>query len=98
MYGLIAKPTVVPCRCEEVIGILKESVADMPGCVSYVVAKDSADENTIWITELWDSVHSHASLSLPEVSELTVHDGIPRTQAEAYATCRNALGLRYLSR
>jgi len=45
MYGLIAKLTVVPGRREEMVGILKESAADMPGCFSYVVAKDSADEN-----------------------------------------------------
>jgi len=40
MYGLIVKLTVVPARREEMIGILKESAADMPGCFSYVVAKD----------------------------------------------------------
>jgi quinol monooxygenase YgiN len=40
----------------------------MPGCFSYVVAKDSADENTIWVTEVWDSPASHDdSLSLPSV-------------------------------
>ena len=31
----------------------------MPGCLSYVVAKDPADENAIWITEVWDSQASH---------------------------------------
>ena len=32
------------------------------------MAKDSADENSIWVTEVWDSVASHdASLSLPSV-------------------------------
>lgn len=47
MYGLIAKPTVVPGGRAKMIGILKESTADMTACVSYVVAKDSAHENTI---------------------------------------------------
>jgi quinol monooxygenase YgiN len=37
------------------------------GCFSYIVAKDSADENVIWVTEAWESVTSHdASLSLPQ--------------------------------
>jgi hypothetical protein len=45
MYGLIVKITVVPGKRDEMIGILKESAAAMPGCLSYVVAKDSADEN-----------------------------------------------------
>ena len=68
MYGLITKLTVVPGKRDEMIGILKDSAAEMPGCLSYVVAKDSADENSIWVTEVWDSVASHdASLSLPSV-------------------------------
>lgn len=74
MWGLIAKLTVVPGRRDEMIGILKESAANLPGCFSYVVAKDSADENVIWATEVWDSVASHeASLSLPAVK-----NAIPR--------------------
>ena len=77
MYGLIAKLTVVPGRREEMVGILKESAADMPGCFSYVVAKDSADENAIYVTEVWDSIVSHdASLSLPSVK-----NAIPRAKA-----------------
>jgi quinol monooxygenase YgiN len=68
MYGLIAKLTTVPAKREELIRILSESAANMPGCFSYVVAKDSADENVIWVTEVWDSEASHdASLSLPAV-------------------------------
>jgi hypothetical protein len=34
----------------ELIKILKESRGDMPGCPSYVVAKDSAEENSLWVT------------------------------------------------
>jgi quinol monooxygenase YgiN len=69
MYGLIVKLTVVPGKRDEMIAILKESAADMPGCLSYVVAKDSADENVVWVTEVWDSAASHdASLSLPSVT------------------------------
>ena len=30
----------------------------MPGCFSCVVAKDASDENTIWVTEVWDSMAS----------------------------------------
>ena len=40
----------------------------MPGCLSYVVARDPADADAIWITEVWDSRDSHrASLQLPQV-------------------------------
>jgi len=41
----------------------------MPGCFSYVVAKDSADENAIWVTEVWDSIVSHDCLSIAAVCE-----------------------------
>jgi quinol monooxygenase YgiN len=68
MWGLIAKLTILPGRRDEMIGLLQQSAAKMPGCFSYVVAKDSADENVIWVTEVWDSTASHdASLSLPAV-------------------------------
>ena len=68
MYGLIVKLTVVPSRREDMIRILKQSGANLPGCFSYVVAKDSADEKIIWVTEVWDSQASHdASLGLPAV-------------------------------
>ena len=40
----------------------------MPGCLSYVIARDPTDDNALWITEVWDSQASHkASLSLPAV-------------------------------
>ena len=68
MYGLIAKLTIVPGKREDMIHILRESAADMPGCLSYVVAKDASDENVLWVTEVWDGQASHeASLSLPAV-------------------------------
>ena len=68
MYGLVVKLTSVPGKRDEMIAILKESATAMPGCLSYVLAKDSADENVVWVTEVWDSAASHdASLSLPSV-------------------------------
>ena len=70
MYGLIGKMTAVAGKRDELISILLEGVAGMPGCLSYVVAKDPADADAIWITEVWDSQESHkASLSLPSVKQ-----------------------------
>jgi quinol monooxygenase YgiN len=38
------------------------------------VAKDLADENALWVTEVWDSMASHdASLSLPAVEDAIAH-------------------------
>lgn len=70
MYGLIGKMRAVPGKRDELVAILLEGVRDMPGCLSYIVAKDAEDETAIWITEVWDSAASHkASLSLPSVQD-----------------------------
>jgi quinol monooxygenase YgiN len=68
MYGLIAKLTLLPGKREEAIALLAKSSANMPGCFSYVIANDAADENILWVTEVWESKASHdASLSLRAV-------------------------------
>jgi quinol monooxygenase YgiN len=68
MYGLIGKMTAASGQREVLIEILLEGVSDMPGCLSYIVAKDPSDANAIWITEAWDTEASHkASLQLPSV-------------------------------
>jgi len=68
MYGLIGRMIAQPGRRDALIAILLEGTASMPGCLSYVVAKDASDENAIWVTEVWDSKESHAgSLKLPAV-------------------------------
>lgn len=70
MYGLIGKMIAVSGQRDTLIAILLEGIAHMPGCLSYIVAKDPADENAIWVTEVWDSEQSHrASLSLPSVQQ-----------------------------
>lgn len=70
MYGLIGKITTAPGKREEFIGILLSGTKAMPGCLSYIVARDTTDAEGIWVTEVWDSKDSHAaSLSLPSVRE-----------------------------
>ena len=72
MYGLIGKMLANPGQRDALIEILTRNLADapMPGCLSYILAKDPEDENAIWITEVWDSKTSHeASLALPSVKK-----------------------------
>jgi quinol monooxygenase YgiN len=70
MYGLIGKLYTVPGQREALIEILLEGVHKMPGCLSYIIARDPDDSDTIWITEVWDNQASHeASLSLPSVQQ-----------------------------
>jgi len=70
VYGLISKMTAVSEQRDALIAIMLDGAANMPGCLSYIVARDSSDPTTIWITEVWDSQASHeASLSLPPVQQ-----------------------------
>lgn len=68
MYGLIGKMMAVPGKRDELIKILIEGVGGIPGCLSYVVAKDGTDPNALWMTEVWESEAAHrASLELSQV-------------------------------
>ena len=68
MFGLIGKMIAAPGQREALIAVLLDGTQDMPGCLSYIVARDAKDENAIWISEVWDSKDSHAaSLKLPSV-------------------------------
>jgi quinol monooxygenase YgiN len=70
MYGLIGKLLAQPGQREALIEILLKGVSGMPGCLSYIVARDTADANALWITEVWENAASHAaSLKLPAVQE-----------------------------
>jgi quinol monooxygenase YgiN len=68
MYGLMGRMIAAPGKRDELIAILLEGIDAMPGCLSYVVARDAKDASAIWVTEVWDSKDSHAaSLKLPVV-------------------------------
>ena len=70
MFGLITKIKTAAGQRDALIAILIEGTSAMPGCLSYVVASDTADADAIWVTEVWDSRVSHqASLSLPSVQQ-----------------------------
>ena len=70
MFGLISKIKTTAGQRDALIAILIEGTSAMPGCLSYVVASDTADADAIWVTEVWDSRANHqASLSLPSVQQ-----------------------------
>jgi quinol monooxygenase YgiN len=70
MYGLIGKMKAIAGQRDALVSILLEGVSGMPGCLSYVVARDPSDPDAIWVTEVWDSQANHkASLSLPAVKD-----------------------------
>lgn len=77
MYGLIGKLEVVQGQREVLTQILIVGISGMPGCLSYIVAKDPTNPDALWITEVWESRESHkAALSLPSV-QLAIESGRP---------------------
>ena len=70
MYGLIGKMVAAAGKREDLISLLLQGTEAMPGCLSYVIARDTVDDDGIWITEVWGDKASHdASLSLPGVKK-----------------------------
>jgi quinol monooxygenase YgiN len=70
MYGLIGRMKAYTGKRDELAAILLGSISDVPGCLSYVVAKDPKDPASLWVTEVWESEADHkASLALPTIRE-----------------------------
>lgn len=68
MYGLIGRMTAQPGQRAALAAILVDVATKMPGCLSYIVANDPDNADTLWITEAWVSQEAHAgSLSQEEV-------------------------------
>jgi len=77
MFGLIGKMRAQPGKRDVLLDILLRGTEHMPGCLIYIVAKDPADPEAIWITEVWNDQASHeASLSLPSV-RAAISEGRP---------------------
>lgn len=70
LYGVIGEMRAVPGKRDELIGYLLAGTGAMPGNLAYLVAKDAANPDSIWITEVWRDRASHdASLTLPAVRD-----------------------------
>lgn len=70
MYGLIGKLIAAPGKRDDLAPLLLRNAAAMPGCLSYLVARDAHDPDALWVTEVWESQDAHrASLDLPAVRE-----------------------------
>jgi quinol monooxygenase YgiN len=68
MFGSITRITATPGNRDELIAILAPGEGSMPGCLSYIVARDPKNADVIYVTEAWDTAGAHAaSLQLPEV-------------------------------
>jgi quinol monooxygenase YgiN len=76
-YGVIGTLNAVKGKRDERAAILLRGSRDMPGNLSYIVAHDPAEADTLWITEAWTDGEAHAaSLSLPPV-QAAIREGRP---------------------
>jgi quinol monooxygenase YgiN len=70
MYGLIGKMTSKPGERDALLALMLQGAENMPGCLSYIIARDTGDEHAVWITEVWEDEASHqGSLQLPSVRD-----------------------------
>lgn len=77
MYGMIGQMQATEGDRDKLIAILLNGTKDMPGCKLYAISADTADETSIWITEVWESEEAHqASLQLPNV-QAAIAEGRP---------------------
>ena len=76
MYGLIGRIRAVDGSRDDLADILA-GMGEMPGCLSYVVATEDSDPDSLWVTEIWESEEAHAaSLGLPAV-QAAIEKGRP---------------------
>lgn len=90
-YGLHGKLTAKKGQGDELAQILLEAaklVSTANGCLIYMISKDEANPESVWITEAWESELDHDnSLSVPGVRELIgkampILDGAPQKGQE----------------
>lgn len=70
MYGRIGKIIAAAGRRDELIEAVLSASGELPGCLSYVVARDPAEANAVWVTEVWTNEQMHReSLTLHAVKD-----------------------------
>lgn len=69
MYGFLGSMKAKSGHRDEVVSILLSGSGGLTaaGCHLYVVGVSETDDQTIWVSEVWESkAHHDASLQLPE--------------------------------
>ena len=74
-YGLFGKMMAIAGEGDTLAGHLLEAAValeELAACRMYVVSRDPADPEAVWVMEVWESAEAHrASLELAAVQELT---------------------------
>jgi len=86
MYAMTGKLMVQAGKRAELVDILKRAaslVGRLPACSLYIVSEDLANENRVWVFEMWTDKEAHdASLTDERVRSLIAEamplmDGAP---------------------
>ena len=80
MYAMTGKLVAQTGRRAELVDILKhaaDAVAQLRGCRLYIVHEDAANENCIWIYEMWDDKESHDESLKDERVRALISEAMP---------------------
>lgn len=67
-YGSVGKIKARPGQRAALAALMLAGTRAMPGCLSYIVAEDLGEADTLWVFEAWTDKAAHdASLQLPAV-------------------------------
>jgi quinol monooxygenase YgiN len=73
-YGLCGRLVATPGRGDDLASYLlaaASALEDVASCLVYIVNRDPAEPDAIWVVECWGSPEAHAaSLALPAVQTL----------------------------
>lgn len=70
MHGLINRFVAHPGQRDAAMSAMLRDVGPLPGCLSFVVARDAGHPDAFWMTEVWESRATHAaSIERPGVTE-----------------------------
>jgi quinol monooxygenase YgiN len=75
-FGLIGQLTAISGKRDELVACLRAGSRGIAGKLSYQIALDRDDPNSLWITEVWaDEAAYRACLDLPQVREAAARFG-----------------------
>lgn len=77
MFGLIGRITAVSGKRDDLVAILAPSDGSLPGCLSYIVARDPRNADIIYVTEAWESREAHAASLMLAAVQAAIAKGRP---------------------
>jgi quinol monooxygenase YgiN len=100
-YGFIGTFKSVPGKRDALIAILLQAAEAMTGiksCRHYLVSKDTTDENTVIVTEVWDSKEDHDNALKANDSAALIAQAIPLMDGKPQGKAMEVLGGKGIQR